>query len=260
MLGTVDGHEEALVRGVGDAGRHAPRYREAGREAGHRRLAMIREGIVGPRRDTGDGDPAAVHRHRAVGAVPAQNDDGRDALGHHCADRAAGVLHRAGHREVEMPHGGEPLVADVPGPLDAAFDVGADAAPFRHRDHLRHAAGPEAGEDPEYDIRPVRDLEARRIGDDAADIPRRKRIRDETDPHFVPSHWHSGEPRASPSIAAAAEGLHETPARANRSKREAGGDRSANPPTGRGTFARARRRPGRRGPASRLAPQGRAAR
>ena len=223
MLRPVDGHEEALVRGVGHVGGHAPGHREPGREAGHRRLAVVREGVVGPRRDGGDGGPAALRRHRAVGAVAAQDDDGRDLLVEHGADRAAGVFRRAGHREVEAPHGSEALAARVPGPLDPAFDVGVDAAPFRHRDDLPHAAGPEAGKDPEHDVRPVRDLEARRVGDDAADVPRGEGVRDEADPHSVPSRWRAGEPPSCPSAPAAAEGLHETAARANRTGRSAGG-------------------------------------
>ena len=200
-LGAVDGDDEALVRSVGNLGRDPPRHRKAGSDAGHRRLSVVRERVVGAGRDAGDRGPSAVHRHRAMGAVAAEDHDRRHPFGHHRADRAARILDRAGHRELEVPQGGEPLPTRVPRALDSAFHVSPDAGSLRHRKHLGDPAGPEAGEHPEHDVCPVRHLEARRVGDDTPDVPCGKGIRDETDPHSVhpsdPSARHvEGPPRS----------------------------------------------------------------
>ena len=86
-----------------------------------------------------------------------------------------------------MPQRSKPLVTRIPGTLDPAFHVQADAAAFGHREHLGDTAGPETSEHPEHDVGPIRYLEARRIGDDAPDIPRGKGICDKTDPHSARS-------------------------------------------------------------------------
>jgi len=63
-----------------------PQRHQARGEPRDRRLAEVGEDVVGTRREGSERDGAAAARPRAVGAVAAEHDDHRGALGHH-ADR-----------------------------------------------------------------------------------------------------------------------------------------------------------------------------
>ena len=181
LLLLADLDENLLVGLEGHVRRHLARDGESDGKAGDGGFAMLGKGVVGARRDAGDGNVAAAGDHGAVGAVAAQHDDGRNPHLLHHPGGAQRVVHRAGNLVVEVVDAREVLEALVLGPVDAAPDMVPDAAVLGHHVDLVDAAGLEAREHPQHDVGPVGDLQCGRVGDHPADVACRHRIGDDPD-------------------------------------------------------------------------------
>jgi hypothetical protein len=120
-----------------------------------------------------------MRRHGAVRAVAAEHNNGDDARPDHGFRRPVRIVHCAADPHRQVMHLGELLLAQIARPREPAIDVAPDAAVLWHHDHVADAARAQAGEHTQNDVSAIGNLQARRVGDDAADVAGRYGVRDD---------------------------------------------------------------------------------
>ncbi len=134
-------------------------------------LAQFGEGVVGARGHARDRRVPAVGDDHPVGAVPAQNDDCADTCLVHFAGGQGAVIRGASHGHVQIVDLGEAQTAHIGLAFYRAHQLGADAAVFRHDQHLVDASRGKARQHPQHNICAVIDRQVPRMRHNAANVP-----------------------------------------------------------------------------------------
>ncbi len=179
--------------------RDAPAGKKPDGHPSDRGLAHLGKGVVRARRQPGNRHGTVIvnelARHRAMGAVAAQNHDRRHAHALQKPGRGERVLDRGRGLHIQELDGRQRVIGAAP---DMALQKGADTTAVGHDPGPLDATGRCGAEQSKHDVHPIGDLQVSGIGHNAPDVARRYGVGDNTNAGFksVGHASHTEVPRA----------------------------------------------------------------